>query len=169
MNSNFPATAGFCAALANITLQRGKEEAFALMRGTLRGLYLPIAALYEKYPVRREKGTEGGVSGNSTGEKNGWILSSDIGCAFMCLDGLSHYYALSGDGDARKLFDCLAGRFQAVGKMASFAQTHALLSAARGFVRMYRATGEKKYLAVAEDTFRFYLSHGMTLTYENFN
>ena len=87
----------------------------------------------------------------------------------MCLDGLSHYYALSGDGDARKLFDCLAGRFQAVGKMSSFAQTHAILSAARGFVRMYRATGEKKYLAVAEDTFRFYLSHGMTLTYENFN
>lgn len=53
--------------------------------------------------------------------------------------------------------------------MASSAQTHATLSAARGFVRMYRATGERGYLDVAEDIFRFYPEHGMTLTYENFN
>lgn len=34
---------------------------------------------------------------------------------------------------------------------------------------MYKATEEQKYLCLARDVFDFYVEHGMTLTYENFN
>lgn len=39
----------------------------------------------------------GDVSGESLGTINGWVLSSDVGCAFMSIDGLSHAYEVTKD------------------------------------------------------------------------
>ena len=54
-------------------------------------------------------------------------------------------------------------------RMQMRCQTHATLSATRGIVGMYLSTGEKSYLEKAVSVYDFYLKHGMTLTYENFN
>ena len=49
-------------------------------------LYFKSEALYAKYPVTGIR-VAGGVSGNTVEETQGWKLSSDVGCAFIALDG----------------------------------------------------------------------------------
>lgn len=63
----------------------------------VENLYLPLIGLYEKYPLERNASDEGGVSGNSDETTGGWKLSTDIGCAYMCLDGLSAYCEITRD------------------------------------------------------------------------
>lgn len=145
------------------------EKALHFASRIVENLYLPLIDLYEQYPTKREKKAEGGVSGKRGEIVNGWILSSDVGCAYMCLDGLSAYYAAMKDGKVRKMIDGLLERFTHIDRLKMKCQTHATLSATRGIVRMYRATGEKKYLDIALSIYDFYLRYGMTLTYENFN
>ena len=50
----------------------------------------------------------GGVSGHNALKINGWILSSDVGCAFMCVDGLAHYYAQTKEKYIKKNFKGLS-------------------------------------------------------------
>lgn len=143
------------------------EFALRAAKSTVENLYLPVAAHYAQYPLEREK--SGGVSGNITGVINNWKLSSDVGCAFMCVDGLSRYYALTGDEKVKALLDVLIGVFTGVDYVKYGFQTHTTLSCARGILTMYKKTGDEKYLAVAKGVLDRYVEKGMTLTYENFN
>ena len=48
----------------------------------------------------------GGVSGHTTtGSYEGWRLSTDVGCAFMSIDGLSHVYKITRDARVEALLD----------------------------------------------------------------
>ena len=143
------------------------EFALRAAKSTVEKLYLPVAAHYAKYPLDREK--SGGVSGNITGVVNGWKLSSDVGCAFMCVDGLSRYYALTGDEKVKNLLDALIGVFAAIDFVQYGFQTHTTLSCTRGILTMYKKTGDGNYLSLAKGVFAKYVEKGMTLTYENFN
>lgn len=73
------------------------EKSLGFARGIVENLYLPLIGLYEKYPLERNASDEGGVSGNSGETTDGWKLSTDIGCAYMCLDGLSAYCEITRD------------------------------------------------------------------------
>lgn len=145
-----------------------KEEVLDILKRVFRTLYLPTAGRFASYPLERDKGW-GDVSGTSCETQDGWLLSTDIGCAFMSIDGLSHYYSLTKSPEARALTDEMIDVFCGIDKEALGAQTHCTLTAARGMVRMYDATGERRYLDEAEKIFRLYTQRGMTLTYQNFN
>lgn len=80
------------------------QRALAYMEKTVEELYLPTMHRFDTYPIEREN-ENGGVSGHSYDIVNGWKLSTDIGCAFMSVDGLSHYYALTKD-ENRTLLSC---------------------------------------------------------------
>lgn len=138
------------------------------IRSIVENLYLPTKGKYRTYPVERA-GAEGGVSGNSTGVVDGWRLSSDVGCAFMSIDGLSDAFALTGDERIKELLDEMIGVFCGIDKVKIRAQTHCSLTAARGMIRVYRITGENAYLDKAREIFDLYTSEGMTLTYQNLN
>lgn len=145
------------------------EKSLGFARGIVENLYLPLIGLYEKYPLERNSSDEGGVSGNSGETTDGWKLSTDTGCAYMCLDGLSAYYEITRDDRVKIAINRLIDGFMRLDRMKMRCQTHATLSAARGILGMYLATGEKGYLEKAVFVYEFYLKHGMTLTYENYN
>lgn len=148
--------------------QFADERAKKYMTATVEKLYLPTKGHFESYPTEREN-SDGGVSGHSGDVINGWRLSSDIGCAFMSLDGLSHYYKVTKDERARELIEEMSVRFDKIDKFALQAQTHCTLTAARGFMRMYEETDDAAYLSRAKTVFDLYVKRGMTYTYQNFN
>ena len=137
------------------------------MKSVFENLYLPIADRYEGYPLERIK--NGGVSGQVVEILNGWKLSSDIGCAYMCVDGLAHYYAYAKDERCKKFLDGIITVFCATDFVKHGFQTHTTLSCLRGILVLYGVTGDERYINIVKEKFDLYLKHGMTLTYENFN
>ena len=126
------------------------------LESVTEGLYLPTAGRYAGYPVERDAHelATGGVSGHTTtGSYEGWRLSTDVGCAFMSIDGLSHVYKITRDARVRALLDEMIAVYCAIDKVRLRAQTHCTLTAARGMVRMYDVTGEPRYLSGARDIF----------------
>ncbi len=152
------------------------EKALEIVSRIVQNLYLPLSGKIGSYPVTKRK-TEGGVSGNSTEIVNGFRLSTDIGCTFMSIDGLSHAYQLLADHPRHQslcpalyaLLDEMILFFDQIDKIALRAQTHCSLTAARGMLRMAEITGKAAYIEAASRVFRLYTDHGMSLTYQNLN
>ena len=148
------------------------KDSFSLdaVKKIVENLYLPLRGKINTYPVNRDKHCVGGVSGEMTEENKGWLLSSDIGCAFMSIDGLSHAYVLTADERIKELLDEMIVFYLKIDKIRLKAQTHCTLTAARGMLRMYNKTSEKEYLDGARDILQLYVcSGGMTKTYQNLN
>ena len=135
---------------------------------TFDKLYRPTMGRFSSYPIERAD-MSGGVGGHSCEELNGWKLSTDIGCAFMSVDGLSHYYKVTGNSDAKLLLEEMSDRLDKIDIYNLEAQTHCTLTAARGMMRMYEVTGESYWLEKAEKILLLYVEKGMTYTYQNFN
>lgn len=146
----------------------GSSFAAEYAREVFESLYLPLAGKTDTYPTERGE-HNGGVSGRKVCLLNGWRLSSDTGCLFMSLDGLSHYYTLFGDKRAYELVNELAVRLDGIDIVGLKMQTHCTLTAARGLLRMYEKLGDEIYLKRAKRIFSLYVNFGMTLTYQNFN
>ncbi|MBR5868858.1 MAG: hypothetical protein IKZ21_05380 [Clostridia bacterium] len=148
----------------------GAESSLAAAKRIVQNLYLPLRGKIGSYPLDRDGDSAGGVSGEMAGEMANWLLSTDIGCAFMSIDGLSHVYQITGDGAIRELLDEMIDFYRAIDKVKLKAQTHCTLTAARGMLRMYAATGERRYLLGAEEICKLYVDcGGMTKTYQNLN
>lgn len=137
---------------------------------TIATAFLPaVVPFYENYPVER-KNFEGGVSGHIVnGAVNGWRLSSDVGCAFILLDGVTALYETLGDRAVLAAAKTIADKFLSFDYNACRFQTHATLSATRGVARLARFTGEERYLAAAERNFALYERTACTVNYANFN
>ncbi|MDY2914084.1 MAG: glycoside hydrolase family 127 protein [Candidatus Enteromonas sp.] len=129
---------------------------------------LPISQAYSHYPlVKRDLG---GVGGHIEGRiVDGWLTSSDIGCAFIMLDGMSAAYALQKDERLKQAIESIIDAFLAIDFVELECQTHATLSCARGILRFYESTKEPRYLELTESIFGVYVSEGMTLDYSNKN
>lgn len=149
--------------------QFGDAHSLTLLRRIAENLYLPLAGHVASYPSHRLITGVGAVDGHSTETIDGWILSSDVACAFMSIDGLSHVYCVTGDERIKALLDEMLTVFRSIDKRAIQAQTHCVLTAARGMMRLYGKTGESDYLQHAQSIFQLYEQHGMTATYQNIN
>ena len=144
--------------------------ALEMINSITDNLYLPTLGMYSTYPTNREKENTGGVSGSETGTIGNWRLSSDIGCAFMSIDGLSHAYKITKRRDIKTLLDEMISVFLSINKVKLRVQTHCTLTAARGMIRMYLISKEQKYLDAALGIFELYTKKGgMTETYQNLN
>lgn len=137
----------------------GCGEARAAAGRLVRSLYLPLrGGAYARYPLRPEDRVfEGRPDGELTGDCiNGWYLSTDIGCAYMCLDGLSRAYR---DLDIPELKDLLEEMIEASPLLISWAfpcRSHATLSGIRGILCFYEALGDARYLEMAKRLFSLY-------------
>lgn len=150
--------------------QFGDAYSLSLLKDVTENLFLPTAGRYRDYPVERAAADRGGVSGTELGVVNGWRLSTDIGCAFMSIDGLSHVYRITEDWRVKELVDEMIGVYLAIDKVSLRAQTHCTLTAARGMMRMYGETMDEKYLSGAKDIWELYVNGGgMTRTFQNLN
>lgn len=134
----------------------------------VENLYIPALRHYADYPVE-ERAEDGGVSGTGGAVCRNWALSTDVGCIFISLDGLSEYYKRTRDKRLIKLLECAIGKFISLDFIGLKMQTHATLSGLRGVLTFYEATKEKKYLDSVRRIYDLYLKEGMTLTFENYN
>lgn len=144
------------------------EKAMEFARRTVNNLFLPALANYDFYPGQR-KYKDGGVYGNIAGKCGCWRLSTDIGCAFIPIDGLTHYYAITRDKNLEMPLAYAIWQFMNLDKLGLCMQTHATLTAARGILKYYEVSREKEYLSYVKEIFELYITHGMTGTYENYN
>lgn len=144
------------------------ERVLSYAKSTVEHLYYHAMGRFLTYPVDRQS-SGGGVSGNLGWLQEGWHLSTDVGCAFMSIDGLSQYYQITRDEKVLVLLDEMQEAFDGIDKMVIKAQTHCCLTAARGFIRLYLATEKQKYFDSAKKVVDLYIDKGMTYTYQNFN
>lgn len=146
-----------------------RSAAMDYAKKTVHGLFLPALRQYANYPVERSGSKKGSVSGNLQGKIGNWILSTDVGCAFIALDGLAHYYAVTADAVLQKPLEDTIEKFMTLDKVGLKMQTHATLTAARGILKYYDTTRKNKYLTYVREVFDLYIQYGMTDTYENYN
>ncbi len=152
--------------------QFGDDFSLKALTSITEHLYLPTAGRYGGYPICRDA-TEldcGGVSGHTATDREGWQLSTDVGCAFMSIDGLSHVYKITRDDRVLTLLREMIEVYSAIDKVALRAQTHCTLTAARGMIRLHRTTGEAWFLDRAKAIYTLYTAGGgMDATYQNLN
>lgn len=150
--------------------QFSDETVLNIIKGITENLFMPTKNRFDTYPIDRQVKDEGDVSGNEIGYCNDWLLSSDVGCAFMSIDGLSHVYKITKNDVLKELLDEMIDTYLSIDKIALRVQTHCTLTAARGMMRMYSVTAEEKYLSGAKDIYELYVNGGgMTYTYQNLN
>lgn len=150
--------------------QFSDKSALNIINSITENLFMPTKGCYSTYPIDRLKNDEGGVSGNEIGYCDNWILSSDIGCAFMSIDGLSHVYKITKNDAIKELLDEMIDAYLSIDKVKLRVQTHCTLTAARGMMRMNSVTAEEKYLNGAKEIYDLYVNGGgMTYTYQNLN
>lgn len=161
-------------------LLRGLLEYYILCRdesvkniaiNIVNNLFLPLIGNYKSYPIslkERDCG-KGKYDGNICGKVGNWLISTDIGCAFICLDALSQAYDVLGICECKVLADEMLDVFSRIDFAKCAMQTHATLSATRGVLRLFSLTNDDKYLNCASNVFDIYISEGMTENYANFN
>ena len=150
--------------------QFGEESVLASICAITENLFLTKKGGFSDYPVDREQMDVGDVCGDVMGNLGKWILSSDVGCAFMAIDGLSHAYRVLKDEKVAELVHEMCEVYLGIDKVALRVQTHCTLSAARGMIRMYHLTEDKFYLEGAQSILDLYANGGgMTRTYQNLN
>jgi hypothetical protein len=134
-------------------------------------LALPTRGHYRNYPIdpesrKQDAGEAAGTTQNTVGN---WMLSSDIGCAFIFLDGVVQAYTLFPSHELKDLIEEMTGRFLQIDLVAIKAQAHATLTALRGILRYYSITGKPELLRQAKDRYDLYRKVAMTENYENYN
>lgn len=155
--------------LCEYYLKYQKEEILNIANGIVENLYFPLKSVIRDYPVLRLCENDGEVDGHTSEAIDGWLLSTDTCCAFMSIDGLSQVYEITKDVRILELLDEMTDTFMKIDKRKIKAQTHCTLTAARGMVRLFGITDNRKYLDYAKDIFSLYVNYGMTYTYENYN
>lgn len=153
---------------------RGLDETLFLIEGVVMNLFLPLRETYREYPTDPALRLGGGdMSGHVFGTTGNWYLSTDTGCAYIPLDGLTAAYGVYPDCPVKQalgeMIEEMIDQFLALDPVGMQLQTHATLTATRGILRMYFAKGKEKYLKAAKHIFDQYLAHGMTVNYENQN
>lgn len=148
----------------------GDSYSLELIYKITENLYLPILPRVAGYPIKRGAANKGSVSGSCIGDTDGWILSSDTGCAFMSIDGLAHAFRVTKNEKIKELLDEMISVYLSIDKVALKAQTHCTLTAARGMMMTYGETKDARYLEGAKSIFELYVNGGgMTETYQNLN
>ena len=156
--------------LCEYYLYSGEEKVLEMARTIGKNLFMPTKGKFSTYPIKIEERVVGGeFAGSIAGMVRGWHISTDTGCAFIPMDGLSQLYELTKDAELGELLDEMHDMFMTIDLVGSKVQTHATLSACRGILRMYGITGDEKYLASAKKIFETYINHGMTANYANYN
>ena len=146
------------------------ERVFEMIDKVVRNLALPTRGQHATYPIDPAiRSHVGGPAGEVVGHLGNWKISSDIGCDFIFLDGVTHAYQVRGGADLEALMDEMITRFLEVDVVAIKAQTHATLTALRALLRRYENSGDPRFLEAVEKRYKLYRNQAMTETYANFN
>jgi uncharacterized protein len=133
-------------------------------------LVLPTRGFHGEYPIDpQQRSQDGGAIGNISRQKGRWLLSSDVGCDFILLDGVVQVYAVTRREELKPVIDEMIERFLQIDLRAIKAQTHASLTAMRALLRYYEISRDANLLKAVIERFDLYRQCGMTENYENYN
>lgn len=146
-------------------------KVLSIIEAICHRLLMPTLGFYKHYPMNpKERIVSGEAAGNLTGKKIGyWLTSSDTGCAFIMLDGITKAYELLKDNSLEILIEEMIEAYFTMNLVELSVQTHATLSALRGIIRYGRLKGDRQLIEKCEDTYAIYLAHGRTENYANYN
>ena len=127
-----------------------------------------LGEFFNEYPLCERE--VGGVGGHlETNAKGNWLLSSDVGCAFILLDGITAAYELYPSEQLRGVIERMLGKYLSLDFVKVHCQTHATLSGLRGLLRFGDLVGDPALYAHAERICDLYCKCGMTVNYANCN
>ena len=154
-------------------LYEWKHDAGVLkeIRAIVEHLGLPTRGAHADYPIDpalRMKG-KGGISGEHIEKTGRWVLSSDIGCDLIFMDGLMHAASLLHDSEVDALCEEILARSLQIDLPGIQAQTHATLTGVRGILRWAVLKNRPQLVAEAEKRFQLYTREGMSENNENWN
>ena len=155
-------------ALIEYTYWKKSERLMPIIEKMVKMLYLPLCNEIDDYPIERYE-QEGTYSGSIIALRGKWMLSTDMGCCYISLDGISAAYELLGWKELGVLLDKMISKFAGTDIYGLLYQTHASLSATRGIIRTYNITKKEEYLTIAEKCFELYLKKGQTENFSNRN
>ena len=146
----------------------GEAAVLARIKRICDTFLIRIGKYFDEYPLSERE--EGGVGGHLEKRSIGhWLLSSDVGCAFILLDGITAAYELYPNDLLRGTIEKMLDNFLGLDFVKVHCQTHATLSGVRGMLRFADSVGNTALYAQAEKIFAIYQQCGMTLNYANYN
>lgn len=157
--------------LSEYYIWKKDEKVAGYIKNIINNLAHHTKGYHSTYPInpedrRNEVGEMAGTKQNVIGN---WLLSSDVGCDLIFLDGVIQAYELFPDPETKELIDEIIARFMEMDLLKIKAQTHATLTGTRALLRYYNITKDQTYLEKAIENFDLYRRMGMTENYENFN
>lgn len=147
------------------------KKVLSIIRSIATNLFVKGKELYKEYPIdpRLRRSQEGGASGNIDHTYRHWMLSTDVGCVYIGMDGAIQAYDILRLPALKNVIDEMINSFLSVDLVHIKAQTHATLTACRGLVRYAGITGNRKYADEAVKRWQIYKSDGMTECFGNYN
>lgn len=142
------------------------DKFISIIKRIIENLYLPMINAVDEYPLKKIN-KDGDYSGSIIAVYKSWKMSTDIGCMYISLDGITQAYEFLRDPRLLPLIDKMIKRFGETDNLSQGFQTHATLSCLRGVIRAYQITKKDDYLHLAIKRFDDYLQVGMTENYEN--
>ena len=137
----------------------------------VKNLALPTRGAHETYPIEsaaRAKG-KGGVIGEQASKAGRWVLSTDIGCDLIFMDGLMQAATLLHDPELDALCEEILARSLQIDFAKIQAQTHSTLTGLRAMLRWAEFKKRPSLVAEAEKRFQLYLNEAMSENNENWN
>ncbi|KAA6322669.1 hypothetical protein EZS27_027809 [termite gut metagenome] len=147
------------------------EKILSVIQSISNNLFVKGKGFYKEYPIipSERKKNVGEESGSIQDTRNKWMLSSDIGCVFIGMEGAIHAYKILKTPELNKVIQEMIARFLEIDLEEIKAQTHASLTACRGLIRYAEIIGDRKYIDEAAKRWQLYHSQGITENYENYN
>lgn len=145
------------------------EEILKKIQDVVYNFYLKIECSIKNYPVNVD-GSDGSnyAAGRIFEKVDEWNLSSDSGCIYISLDGLSHAHSILKDERLGSLIKWMCMAFISTNFSKKNFQSHAFLSGLRGMVRYYVVSGDTEVYQGAKKMFDYYLDTSLNFVYESY-
>jgi hypothetical protein len=156
--------------LCECYLWRKDDRVLEMIQRIVKNLALPTRGFHRNYPIDPNlRPHQGALAGVMAGRIGNWSVSSDIGCDFIFLDGITQAYQLLRTSELKELCQEMVNRFLQVDLLGIKAQTHSTLTTLRALLRCWDLTREPGLLEAVEQRYLLYRTAAMTENYENYN
>lgn len=158
-------------ALCEYYLWKRKPETLKHIDNVIENLVLKTKGFHTNYPIDPTIRIHSGSHSGSLQQTpvNHWILSTDIGCDHILLDGIIQAYEIRPSQKLKSIIEEMISVFLKIDQISIKAQTHATLTAMRGLMRWYEITNDKNLLEIVINKWDLYKKEGMTENFENYN
>jgi len=157
--------------LCEYYLWKKDTKILKIINSIATNLFIKGKGYYSNYPLDpalRDKKV-GGVSGTIQSNLQNWMLSSDVGCIFIGMEGAIQAYQILRLPQLKEVIDEMLKIYLSADLVKLKAQAHATLTGLRGLIRYSDITGDTKYIEEVAKRWQIYKTYGMTENFANYN